>query len=94
MIFFERKWLHRYLIADEIGGFPVEVGKEKLGKRADPAISILMEHGVHVVESDEARRRLATFLRFKPLGRIIRAHTSMVEREKVIRYRAADRNAG
>ena len=32
-----------------------------------------MKHGVHVVESDEARRHLATFLRFKPLGRIIRA---------------------
>ena len=32
-----------------------------------------MKHGVHVVESVEARRHLAIFLRFKPRARIIRA---------------------
>ena len=79
----QRNWRHRYLITDETGEFPVEIGKEKLGKRADPAISILMKHGVHVVESDEARRHLATFLRFKPLGRIIRApHVGWFEARK------------
>ena len=79
----QRNWRHRYLITDETGEFSVEIGKEKLGKRADPAISILMKHGVHVVESDEARRHLATFLRFKPLGRIIRApHVGWFESRK------------
>ena len=81
----QRNWRHRYLITDETGEFPVEIGKEKLGKRADPAISILMKHGVHVVESDEARHHLATFLRFKPLGRIIRApHVGWFEARKGI----------
>ena len=69
----QRNWRHRYFVTDETGEFPVEIGKEKLGKRADSAITILMKHGVHVVESDEARHHLATFLRFKPRARIIRA---------------------
>ena len=69
----QRNWRHRYLITDETGEFPVEIGNEHFGKKADPAISILMRHGVHVVETDEARQHLATFLRFKPRGRVIRA---------------------
>ena len=69
----QRNWRHRYLITDETGEFPVEIGNEQLGKKADRAISILMKHGVHVVESDEARQHLAIFLRFKPLARITRA---------------------
>jgi hypothetical protein len=69
----QRNWRHRYCITDETGQFEVEIGNEKLAKTADGATRILMKHGVHVVESDEARRHLATFLRFKPLGRIIRA---------------------
>jgi hypothetical protein len=69
----QRNWCHRYLITDETGEFPVEIGNEKLGKDANSAISILMKHGVHVVESKEARKHLATFLRFKPRPRIIRA---------------------
>ena len=69
----QRNWRHRYLITDETGEHPVEIGSEKLGKDAGSAISILMKHGVHVVESKEARQHLAVFLRFKPRARIIRA---------------------
>ena len=69
----QRNWRHRYLITDETGQFSVEIGNEQFGKKADRAISTLMRRGVHVVETDDARQDLATFLRYKPLGRDIRA---------------------
>lgn len=69
----QRNWRHRYRISDETGRFDVEVGSEKLADRASPAISILMKRGLRVVETAEARQHLAKFLRFKPLGRVIRA---------------------
>ena len=68
-----RNWRCRYCINDETGEFTVEVGKQRLGKKADAAINKLMRHGVHVVESAEARQQLAVFLRYKPKARILRA---------------------
>ena len=68
----QRNWRHRYLVTDETGQFPVEIGNEHLAKKADRAISTLMRRGVHVVETKDARQHLATFLRYKPRGRIIR----------------------
>ena len=69
----QRNWRHRYRITDETGQFEVEIGNEHLAKKADRGISTLMRHGVHVVETDDARQHLATFLRFRPRARIIRA---------------------
>ena len=68
----QRNWRHRYLITDETGQLPVEIGNEHLAKKADHAIRTLMRHGAHVVETKDARQHLATFLRYKPRGRIIR----------------------
>jgi uncharacterized protein (DUF927 family) len=68
----QRNWRHRYRVTDETGEFQIEVGNEHLSKRADRAINILMKHGVHVVETDEARQHLATFLRYKPRARVLR----------------------
>jgi hypothetical protein len=68
----QRNWRHRYRITDETGQFPVEIDSEQLAKKADRAISILIRHGAHVVETKDARQHLATFLRYKPRGRIIR----------------------
>jgi uncharacterized protein (DUF927 family) len=68
----QRNWRHRYLVTDETGQFPVEIGNEHLARQANRAISILMRQGVHVVETREARQHLATFLRYKPRDRIIR----------------------
>ena len=64
---------HHYLITGETGELSVSIGNEKLGKDANCAIIILMRHGVHVVESKEARQHLAVFLRYKPRMRIVRA---------------------
>jgi putative DNA primase/helicase len=69
----QRNWRHHYLITDETGEFQVSVGNEKLSRDAGPAISFLIKHGIHVVESKEARQHLAIFLRYKPRTRIIRA---------------------
>jgi uncharacterized protein (DUF927 family) len=69
----QRNWRHRYLVTDETGQFPVEIGNEHLARQANRAISTLMSRGVHVVETKYARQHLATFLRYKPRGRIIRA---------------------
>jgi uncharacterized protein (DUF927 family) len=69
----QRNWRRRYRITDETGQFAVEIDSELLGKRADRAINVLVRHGVHAVETDEARRRFATFLRYKPRARVIRA---------------------
>jgi putative DNA primase/helicase len=68
-----RNWRHHYRIMDETGEFDVEIGNEHLAKKADRAIRILIRHGVHVVETAEARQHLAKFLRYKPRARIIRA---------------------
>jgi hypothetical protein len=68
-----RNWRTRFLITDETGEFPVEIASEHLAKKADPAIVILIKHGVRVVESDDARQHLAIFLRYRPKDRIIRA---------------------
>ena len=68
----QRNWRHRYLITDETGQFPVEIGNEHLAGKATHAISTLMRRGVHVVENNDARWHLAAFLRYKPRGRIIR----------------------
>jgi hypothetical protein len=72
----QRNWRTRFLITDETGEFPVDVGHEHLTKKAERAITILIKHGVRVVESDDARRHLAVFLRFRPKDRIIRAPTT------------------
>jgi Domain of unknown function (DUF927) len=72
----QRNWRTRFLITDETGEFPVEIASEHLAKKAEPAIVILIKHGVRVVESDDARRHLAFFLRFRPKARIIRAPTT------------------
>jgi putative DNA primase/helicase len=69
----QRNWRHHYLITDETGEFQVSIGNEKLSKDAGSAISFLIKHGIHVVESKEARQHLAIFLRYKPRTRIIRA---------------------
>jgi putative DNA primase/helicase len=69
----QRNWRHRYRITDETGEFLVEIANEHLAKKADRAISVLMRHGVHVVETDDARQHLASFLRYKPRDRVIRA---------------------
>jgi hypothetical protein len=69
----QRNWRHHYLITDETGEFQVSIGNEKLGKDATSAISFLIKHGIHVVESKEARQHFAIFLRYKPRARIIRA---------------------
>src|SRR5262249_54408757 len=42
-------------------------------KKADRAINTLVSHGVHIVESQQARQHLARFLRYRPRERIIRA---------------------
>jgi Domain of unknown function (DUF927) len=68
-----RNWKRHYRITNETGELEVQIGAEKLAKKADRAIGILMRCGVHVVETDEARQHLAKFLRFKPLARFIRA---------------------
>jgi hypothetical protein len=69
----QRNWRRHYAITDETGEFAVEIGAEKLAKKADPAITALVRCGVHVVETDDARQHFAKFLRFKPFARIIRA---------------------
>lgn len=69
----QRNWRHHYLITDETGEFQVSIGNEKLSKDAGSAISFLIKHGIHVVESKDARQHLAIFLRYKPHARIIRA---------------------
>lgn len=68
----QRNWRHRYLVTDETGQFPVEIGNELLVKKADRAITILIRHGIHVVETDDARQHLAIFLRYRPRARIVR----------------------
>jgi hypothetical protein len=68
----EKNWRQHYLITDETGQFPVEIGDEHLAKKADRAITILIRRGVHVVETAEARQHLAIFLRYRPRARIIR----------------------
>jgi hypothetical protein len=72
----QRNWRTRFLVTDETGEFPVDIGHEHLTKKAERAINILIKHGVRVVESDDARRHLAVFLRFRPKVRIIRAPTT------------------
>jgi uncharacterized protein (DUF927 family) len=75
-----RNYQYRYLITGEIGQFPVDIPAEHLGKKADRAINTLVGHGVHVVESKQARQHLAQFLRYRPSKRIIRApHTGWFE---------------
>ncbi len=69
----QRNWRHRYRMIDETGQFEVEVDKQALGKHANRGINKLMQYGLHVVESKEAREELAIFLRFKPRARILRA---------------------
>ena len=69
----QRNWRHHYRITDETGEFDVEIGNEHLAKKADRAIRTLMQHGVHVIETADARQHLAKFLRYKPRARIIRA---------------------
>jgi Domain of unknown function (DUF927) len=69
----QRNWRHHYLVADETGEFEVSIGNEKLSRDAGSAIGFLIKHGIHVVESKEARQHLAVFLRYKPRARIIRA---------------------
>jgi Domain of unknown function (DUF927) len=68
-----RNWHTRFLITDETGEFPIDIANELLAKKADRAIAILIRHGVRIVESADARRHMATFLRHRPRARIIRA---------------------
>jgi uncharacterized protein (DUF927 family) len=68
----QRNWRHQYLVIDETGQFPVEINAEHLAKKADRAIAELMRHGVHVVETPQAREHLAGFLRHKPRARVVR----------------------
>lgn len=70
-----RNWRTRFSITDETGQFEVDIGSEQLTKKAEPAIVILIRHGVRVVESADARQHLAIFLRYRPKDRIIRAPT-------------------
>lgn len=69
----QRNWRTRFLITDETGEFPVDVGHEHLTKTAERAFVILIRRGVRVVESTDARQHLAIFLRYRPQARIIRA---------------------
>jgi uncharacterized protein (DUF927 family) len=69
----QRNWRHRYLVTDETGQFSVEIGNEHLAKRADHAIRTLMRRGAHIVETNDARRHFAAFLRYRPRDRIVRA---------------------
>jgi hypothetical protein len=69
----QRHWHTHYRITDETGEFPVEIASEHLAKKAERAIVILIKRGARVVETNEARRHLAIFLRFRPKERIIRA---------------------
>jgi putative DNA primase/helicase len=69
----ERNWRHVYTVTDETGQFAVEIKAALLAKEAARAISILMNRGVHVVETKQARQHLANFLRYKPKRRILRA---------------------
>jgi uncharacterized protein (DUF927 family) len=71
-----RNWRTRFLITDETGEFPVDIGSEHLAKDAGQAIVILIKHGARVVESKDARQHLAIFLRYRPKDRIIRAPTT------------------
>jgi uncharacterized protein (DUF927 family) len=69
----QRNWQYRYRVTGEIGAIPVDIDAVQVGKAADGAIKTLIRHGVHVVESKEARQRLAQFLQHRPQRRIVRA---------------------
>jgi uncharacterized protein (DUF927 family) len=58
---------------EDIGQIAVDIPAEYLGRDAHRAIVILKQRGVHVVESKEARSRLAKFLQRRPRKRIVRA---------------------
>jgi uncharacterized protein (DUF927 family) len=64
---------HRFRITDEFGESLIDIPAQYLGKDANRAIDMLMQHGVRIVHSREARQRLAKFLQLRPRGWIIRA---------------------
>ena len=69
----QENWRHCYLITGENGRVFVDIDEEHLGGKANRAINRLMRHGVHIVESKQARQELPKFLRHRPSKRIIRA---------------------
>jgi hypothetical protein len=64
---------HCFSITDELGKSSIEIPAQYLGKDANRAIDMLMQHAVVIVHSREARQRLAKFLQFRPRAWIIRA---------------------
>jgi uncharacterized protein (DUF927 family) len=69
----QRNWQYCYRVTAETGEFLVNISAEHVGQNATRAINILVRHGVHLVESRDARKHLAKFLQRRPRNRIVRA---------------------
>jgi uncharacterized protein (DUF927 family) len=69
----KKNWRACFHLTDETGRSVVEIPEEHLvSERAELAVKELARRGANIVASKQHREKLARFLRFKPIHRIIR----------------------